>query len=114
MKETISAKNQQSQSGLSFLHGNIAVIAVSSAVRGFGGGLIGAYVSLYFIELGGSPSTLGLMTALASVIGSAMFVLGGIVADYYGRRRTMVMSAFYGIFFPLLYAVIQSGASSPH
>jgi len=107
MKETISAKNQQSQSGLSFLHGNIAVIAVSSAVRGFGGGLIGAYVSLYFVELGGSPSTLGLMTALASLIGSAMFVLGGIVADYYGRRRIMVMSAFYGIFFPLLYAVIQ-------
>jgi len=107
MSEAISAKNQHSQSGSNFLHGNIAVIAVSSAVTGFGGGLISAYVSLYFVELGGSPLALGLMTALASVIGSVMFVLGGIVADYYGRRRVMILSAFYSVFFPLLYAVIQ-------
>jgi len=107
MKEAISARNQHSQSGSNFLQGNIAVIAVSSAVRGFGGGLISAYVSLYFVELGGSPLALGLMTALASVIGSVMFVLGGIVADYYGRRRVIIVSAFYSAFFPLLYAVIQ-------
>ena len=40
MSEAISARNQHSQSGSNFLHGNIAVIAVSSAVRGFGGGFL--------------------------------------------------------------------------
>ena len=68
-REAISVENKHSHSSLDFFHGNIAVIAVSSAVRAFGGGLISAYVSLYFVELGGSPITLGLMTAVASVIG---------------------------------------------
>jgi len=107
MRKAISVKNKQSRSSLNFLQGNIAVIAVSSAVKGFGGGLISAYVSLYFIKLGGSPVTLGLMTAMASMIGCVMFLLGGIIADYYGRRRIIVLTAFYSVFFPLLYAVIQ-------
>jgi len=106
MKEVISVKNKQ-LSGLGFFQGNITVIAVSSAVKGFGGGLISAYVSLYFVQLGGSPITLGLMTAMTSIIGSAMFLLGGFIADYYGRRRIVVLTAFYSIFFPMLYAVIQ-------
>jgi len=107
MRETISVKNKQSQSSLNFFHGNIAVIAVSSGVKGFGTGLISTYVSLYFVELGGSPITLGLMTAMAYVIGCVMFPLGGFIADHYGRRRIMVLTAFYSVFFPSLYAVIQ-------
>jgi len=107
MKQAVSVKNKQSQSGLNFFQGNITVMAVSSAVSGFGGGLISTYVSLYFVKLGGSPITLGLMTAAATIIGCAMFLLGGIIADYYGRRRIIVLTAFYSIFFPSLYAVIQ-------
>jgi len=107
MKEAIYVENKQSKSGLKFFQGNIAIIALSSAVNGFGGGLIGAYVSLYFVELGGSPITLGLMTAMASMIGCAMSLLGGFIADYYGRRKIVVLTAFYSVFFPLLYAVIQ-------
>jgi MFS family permease len=107
MREAISVKNKQSKSSLNFFHGNIAVIAVSSGVKGFGAGLISTYVSLYFVELGGSPVTLGLMTAMASMIGCVMFPLGGFIADHYGRRRIIVLTAFYSVFFPLLYAVIQ-------
>jgi len=107
MKQAVSVKNKQSQSGLNFFQGNITVMAVSSAVSGFGGGLISTYVSLYFVKLGGSPITLGLMTAAATIIGCAMFLLGGIIADYYGRRRIIVLTAFYSIFFPSLYAVTQ-------
>jgi MFS family permease len=107
MREAISVQKKQSQSSLSFFHGNIAVIAVSNAINGFGGGLIGTYVSLYFVELGGSPIMLGLMAAMASIIGCAMSLLGGFIADYYGRRKIVVLTAFYGAFFPLLYAVIR-------
>ncbi|UCF59076.1 MAG: MFS transporter, partial [Candidatus Bathyarchaeota archaeon] len=90
-----------------FFRGNIGVIAVGSAIRGFGGGIISTYVSLYFIGLGGSPLTLGLMASIASVIQCVMLLLGGFIADYYGRRKIMVLTASYGIFFPLLYAVAQ-------
>jgi MFS family permease len=107
MREAISAKNKHSKRRLDLFQGNITVIAVSSGLKGFGGGLVNTYVSLYFVELGGSPITLGLMTAVASLIGCAMFLVGGIIADYYGRRRIMVLTAFYSVFFPSLYAVIQ-------
>jgi len=107
MNEAIYDKNNQPKNSSSFFQGNIAVIAVSSAVKGFGGALISAYVSLYFIELGGNPITLGLMTAMASIIGCAMSILGGFIADSYGRRTIVVLTAFYSVFFPLLYAVIQ-------
>lgn len=70
--------------------GNLAVIAVSGAVNGFGGGLISTYLPLYFVALGGNPITIGLMTATASVIGGLMPLLGGFTADHYGRRKIMV------------------------
>lgn len=107
MKTTVSVGNEEFRPGLNFFRGNIGVIAVGSAIRGFGGGIISTYVSLYFIGLGGSPLTLGLTASIASVIQCVILLLGGFIADYYGRRKIMVLTAFYGMFFPLLYAVVQ-------
>ena len=104
---TVSVESNQSQSSSSPFKGNFTVITLSSVVKSFGGGLISAYVSLYFVELGGDPVALGLMAAFASIIGSAMFLLGGFIADYHGRRKIVVLAAFYGVFFPSLYAVVQ-------
>ncbi len=100
-----SAGEQPGDSNL--FKGNLTVIAMSSAIKGFGGGLIGTYVSLYFVELGGDPITLGLVSAIASILGSVMLLFGGFIADYYGRRKIVVLAAFYGVFFPLIYAVVQ-------
>jgi len=107
MRRNISVKNEEIRSGPGFFRGNILVIAVSSAIRSFGGGFTSTYVSLYFIELGGNPLTLGLMASIALLVQSVMLLLGGFIADYYGRRRIMVLTAFYGVFFPLLYAVVR-------
>jgi MFS family permease len=91
----------------SHLQSNIHVVAFSSGVKSFGAGLIGTYMPLYFVELGGNPLTLGLVTAAASLVGGLTAILGGVIADSYGRRRIMVLSAFYGILFPALYAIIR-------
>jgi len=107
MRRNISVKNREIRSNPRFFQGNILVIAVSSAIRSFGGGFISTYVSLYFVELGGSPLTLGLMASIALLVQCGVLLLGGFIADYYGRRRVMVLTAFYGVFFPLLYAVIR-------
>jgi len=107
MRKAVSAKNEKSRGGLSFLRGNLAVIAVSSAIGGFGVGIIRTWVPRYFDELGGNPFTLGLMTFATLMVQSVMVLLGGHIADHFGRRKIIVLSAFYGIFFPLLYAVTQ-------
>jgi len=107
MRRNISVKSREIRSSPRFFQGNILVIAVSSAIRSFGGGFISTYVSLYFVELGGSPLTLGLMASIALLVQCGVLLLGGFIADYYGRRRVMVLTAFYGVFFPLLYVVVR-------
>ena len=107
MKDTVSTETRQNRQAKGFYRGNIAVIASSNAIVSFGGGIISTYVSSYFIEIGGDPITLGLMTSIASIIQCFMLFLGGFIADYYGRKRIIVLAAFYSVLFPLLYAVVQ-------
>jgi MFS family permease len=107
MKETIPAEDTQKGKAKGFYQGNIAVIASSSAIGNFGSGIISTYVSSYFVEIGGDPITLGLMTSIASIIQCFVLFLGGFIADHYGRRRIMVSVALYSVLFPLLYAVVQ-------
>ena len=107
MRDTFSVEDEQTPSSLGFFHGNLAVIAASSAAKGFGGQIISTYIPIYFLFLGGSPLTLGLMTAVTSLIQCIMLFLGGFIADYYGRRKIIVLIAFYSIIFPLLYALTR-------
>jgi DHA1 family multidrug resistance protein B-like MFS transporter len=87
--------------------GNIAVIASTGAVNGFGTGMISTYVSLYFVNIGGDPLRLGFMTSISAIIQCLVLFLGGFIADHYGRRKVIVIAAFYAIIFPTLYALIR-------
>jgi len=107
MKNTVSTESKQNRQAKGFYRGNIAVIASSSATRSFGTGIISTYVSLYFVSIGGDPISLGLMTSIASVVQCFVLFLGGFISDHYGRRRIMVLAAFYSVLFPVLYAIIQ-------
>jgi MFS family permease len=107
MKKTDSNSSKPDLRSATLFRGNIAVIASSNAVNGFGTGIFSTYVSLYFTSIGGDPITLGLMVSLSSIIQFLMLWLGGFIADRYGRRRIIVVAAFYGILFPALYALIR-------
>jgi MFS family permease len=107
MTETVSVENKQHRHGYGFFHGNMVVIAVSNAIKGFGGKIIGTYIPVYFLTLGGSPLALGFMASIASVIQCFTLLVGGFIADCYGRRKIIVFTAFYSVIFPLLYALVQ-------
>jgi len=87
--------------------GNVAVIASSSAVNGFGTALVSTYIAKYFVGIGGDPFELGVMTSLSAIIQLFVFFLGGRIADHYGRRRVIVLAAFYAVLFPVLYVLIR-------
>lgn len=98
--------DQQKHSVSGIFQGNMLVIALSSAVRSLGS-FVGVYLPKYFLQIGGNPLTLGLYTSLAYLIQFLTLSVGGFIADFHGRRRIIVVAAFYGVFFPLLYAFVQ-------
>lgn len=69
--------------------------------------MIGVYMPKYFLSLGGNALTLGLIGAIGAIVQFFMLPLGGFAADYYGRRKILVATAFYGIFFPFFYFILQ-------
>jgi len=91
----------------SYFRGNILVLAVSGAVANLGVGIIGLFMPEYFKRLGGNTLILGLMGFLVFIVQLFTVLLGGFIADNYGRRKIIVLTAFYGALFPLLYAVVQ-------
>jgi MFS family permease len=107
VKKTDSNGGKPDLRSAGLFRGNVAVIASSSAVNGFGTGIFSTYVSFYFTSIGGDPITLGLMVSLSSIIQCLMLWLGGFIADRYGRRRIIVAAAFYAVLFPALYALIR-------
>jgi MFS family permease len=90
-----------------FLRGNIGVLAVSGAFTNLGAGAMGFFMPEYFQRLGGNTLILGLMGFAVLIIKLFMFLVGGFAADYHGRKKLIVLTAFYGAVFPLLYAVFQ-------
>ena len=88
----------------SFFSGNVSAIAFSSGVRSLGG-FVGVYLPLYFVQIGGKPLTLGLLTSAASVFQFLTLSMGGFIADYYGRKKIMVLAALYSAFLTAMYAL---------
>ena len=107
MSKTETRENRPNSRLAGFFHGNIAVIVGSNAVNGFGTGIISPYVSLYFLSIGGDAIRLGLMSSLSITVQFLIFFLGGRITDHYGRRRLIVIAAFYAIFSPVLYALTR-------
>jgi len=95
----------------SYFKGNVVVLAVSGALSNLGTGTIGFFMPEYFRRLGGNTVVLGSMGFLVLLIQFFMLLLGGFVADHYGRRKVMYLTAFYGACFPLLYAIFQDWRS---
>jgi MFS family permease len=85
---------------------NIKVIASSGAVNSFGSVIVSTYVSYYFVSIGGDAFKFGILASISTIIQCLVFFLGGRLADHYGRRRIIVIAAFYAVLFPILYALI--------
>lgn len=107
MRKTDTKENRSSSRLAALFRGNIGVIVGSNMVNGFGTGIISPFLSLYFVSIGGDPIRLGFMSSLSIIMQCVILFLGGRLADHHGRRRLIVIAAFYAILFPALYAFIR-------
>ncbi len=89
-----------------FFNGNLSALALSGAIKALGG-FVGVYLPLYFVQIGGNSTNLGVFTLAASLVQLLFLSIGGIVADNYGRRRIILLAASSSIIFPALYALAQ-------
>jgi MFS family permease len=70
----------------SFFKGNYLILTISWILMDFANELPGTYYSDYVIQLGGSPSILGLITFASLLALASVQFPGGFLADKYGRR----------------------------
>ena len=70
----------------SFFRGNYLILTISWILMDFANELPGTYYSDYVIQLGGSPSILGLITFASLLALASVQFPGGFLADKYGRR----------------------------
>ena len=79
---------------LSFIRGNVLILLVSWAMLYLGWYASFTYFSLYVLELGGTPFTVGLVNAAHCLAYASVQFLGGYIADSYGRRKIIVTMTF--------------------
>lgn len=68
-----------------FVEGNLRVILISSILYGFGWQVRWYYQSILLRSLGGSPSQIGLLASVTSLIGLIAILPGAYYADNFGR-----------------------------
>jgi len=80
----------------SFFKGNYLILIISWILMDFAGELPGTYYSDYVIQLGGSPTILGLITLVSMLALASVQFPGGYLADKYGRRW-LVSTLTFGV-----------------
>jgi len=92
----------------SFIHGNVFVLLVSWVLMNFAGHMPETYYSLYVLELGGTPMSVGVISFSYMMALASVQFLGGYLADSYGRKRLVVTMTFALALSYLLYALAFS------
>ena len=76
------------------MKGNVLVLTVSRVIWSVSGSIVYPYLSLYFLELGGTKPQIGLVNALAGLVGMFLFPVGGYIADKSGRAKLIGVATF--------------------
>ena len=91
---SLEKKSSRLRGSFSFVKGNLLVLIASWMCFNFVFGVVFPYETLYMNELGATPFIIGLLAALGQVLLFTSRILGGYVADKYGRRDVIVSMTF--------------------
>jgi len=88
-----------------FMTRNYLVLTLTSSLWGFAASITNTYFSLYVLELGGTETIIGLISALGSASYIIFAIIGGHIADLYGRKRLLGLMTLAAGLSELLVAV---------
>jgi len=88
-----------------FMTRNYLVLTLTSSLWGFAAGITNTYFSLYVFELGGTETIIGLILALGSASYVIFAIIGGHIADMYGRKKLLGLMTLAAGLSKLLVAV---------
>jgi MFS family permease len=96
--------------GRFYLPGNTWVLALSVTVWNIGGAMVNPYQSIYFSGLGANSVFIGYLLAVNSAVTALMQLVGGYVADAWGRRKVIVIFSFLSAASAFVFILISQPA----
>lgn len=82
---------------------NLLAVTITFSMSQFAAFLWRPYWGLYILELGGSKSTIGILTTLQSLVTLLALLPGGILSDRYGRKRVILAASIFEFLPPLIF-----------
>ncbi len=93
---------------LPYIRGNVAVIAATLMIFRFSMSISYYYITMFLIELGADYETVGIVNGIALLAFSISCIIGGYLADIYGRYRIIVVFTYLSVFASLIYVLAPS------
>lgn len=84
------------------------ILTSTSALWSIGTTTANPYQTLYFAALGASPIEIGLLVGYGTAITILALLIGGYVADTWGRQRVIVIFSWVAVSSAAIYAVINA------
>ncbi|MCJ7634572.1 MFS transporter [Candidatus Bathyarchaeota archaeon] len=81
----------------SLMHGNFLVVTLMLAWIRFWGALYEPYMSIYFIDIGGTYFQLGALLAFSLLARALISIPGGYICDQYGRKKILVIGSYFWV-----------------
>jgi MFS transporter, DHA1 family, tetracycline resistance protein len=91
-----------------FLPRNAWILTSTSALWSVGSAMATPYQTLYFASLGASAFDIGILVAIGTGVTVFALLLGGYVADTWGRRRVIVVFCWVSVASAVIYAAIDA------
>ena len=67
------------------------ILALSATIWSIGSSVVNPFQSIYFFALGANSLFIGYLLAMGSAVTALMQLLGGYVADIWGRRKVIII-----------------------
>ena len=87
---------------------NAWILTSTSALWSVGTAMANPYQSLYFAALGASSLVIGLLVAYGTAVTIFALLVGGYIADTWGRRRVIVIYSWVSVGSALVYSLVNS------